>query len=424
MHFRMQPARGEIFPDLVQVYRVHDNDDIRLIFLKESGIDILLAYSGNKVALHMRINVADMIDGVEIGNLCQEADRFGSAPPHDDLFPFSLETVQPFAPFGELQIDLLHKGLRLRLELFHRFFQRMTSVRRSGGRAGFNEKILAVVFKIHIKDLESAQTEEAGQRARTKIGAVLVENIPERLDIENTHDAGHFKKEGRCCISTGRAYCFHKPEGIVNMLECMATCNAIGLDIAVPAGVKLLDETHIGHIRDAARNIRRIDPDTGVVTQLADQPDKVPLAAADLNNALVANTVFVDKALSDPGDELNECGRKTLLILIPLRVIVDRGIKHAIEDESARIAEGQHNILTGNRKGLLAIIDRDQTLRRRIMDREEIIQIRTATTGTNDMLHLDPLQIVVQQAAGTKAGQHFQTDKLRLAEIPIIEVHC
>jgi len=73
-HVRMEPALGQTLLDFVHVDGVHDDNDVGLVFLEEGGIHILLSNAGNIVALHVRVDVAHMLDDANVVKLRKETD--------------------------------------------------------------------------------------------------------------------------------------------------------------------------------------------------------------------------------------------------------------------------------------------------------------------------------------------------------------
>jgi len=156
----MEPALGKAFLNFGHVDGIHDNDDVGLVFFEEGGIHILFSNAWNIVALHVRVDVAHMLDDTDIVKLRKEPDRFGSPTPHDHLPALLLEAGQALAPLAELGIDLSHEQSGLFLQLRNGFLQRMDLAGRCINGFGLDEEILLVIFEEEVEHLEVVPTEK------------------------------------------------------------------------------------------------------------------------------------------------------------------------------------------------------------------------------------------------------------------------
>ena len=92
----------------------------------------------------------------------------------------------------------------------------------------------------------------------------------------------------------------HKIPRGMNMFKCMPAGNGIGFQITMLLGIKFPDEPHIRIFLAPAGNIGRIDADTPVITQFADQVYEVSLPTTDLDNFFSFNIILVNEFLVIP----------------------------------------------------------------------------------------------------------------------------
>jgi len=302
-----------------------------------------------------------------------------------------LEAGQPLSPLAKLGIDLFDKPPGLFLQFLHGFLQGVDRFGRHSDGSGLNEQVLLVVFEEQVKHLEVVPTEEPRKRAGTEVGAVLVEDVPEGLNVKNAYNTGHLHEDEGLRILDRYPNGLHEAVRIVNMLQRMPTGNAIGLKLTVLFRIELLDEANAGHLFAASGHIGGIDADASVVARLAEQPKIIALAATDLDDLLVPNPVFIDKPVRYAGEKLHEGRGKSLLVFIALGEVVDRCVEFAVEDKAARVAKGENDILARNRQCLVAVLDGDQALGRGVWNGEKGLEVRAPATGAFSVFHGGPL---------------------------------
>jgi len=176
---------------------------------------------------------------------------------------------------------------------------------------------------------------------------VLIIDVPEVKVLQHPDQVGDLEEHDRpFAIAHGAAYCAHKLRGIGNVLERHLAAEEIGLDVRILLGVEVLDELDVGVLagRVALFHKGRIKADTFVVAHLAQDGEKLALAAADLDHLLVPQIVFLNQGSGQLGVEGAEGRRKTLRLFILGRVFVNRGIEHGVGHKAALRAEAERDV--------------------------------------------------------------------------------
>jgi len=91
--------------------------------------------------------------------------------------------------------------------------------------------------------------------------------------------------------------------------------------------------------------------------------------------------------LCNTGEELDKSGRKALLILIALGIVIKTGIKGAVKDKSAAVAKSHGDILPLDGHGLPVIPDGHQAVNRGLPDCEKIFNISVSAVWTGSVFH-------------------------------------
>jgi hypothetical protein len=182
---------------------------------------------------------------------------------------------------------------------------------------------------------------EPRQRTGGEVRAVLVVDVPERPLAQHAQDVRDLKEDARLRPVLERApQRPYEQRDIAHVFERVTADDRIGLEEPGPPRVELRDDRHTLGARpgQTAGDGGRIDPHAMVSAELTELGEEVSLAAADLDDPLVAQPPALDQTLRQLVGERREAGRVALLLLVRRVVGDERGNEAHVVDEAAALA--------------------------------------------------------------------------------------
>jgi hypothetical protein len=160
------------------------------------------------------------------------------------------------------------------------------------------------------------------QRAGRKVRAVFVVDVPEGRLREYAADIGNLEKYDRAALGrTDAANRLHEAPRLEDVLQRHLAADEIGSGLDRGFGEEFPLE---GDVRGGAVSSRgdetRIVSDAVIAAQLAQQREKLALAAPDLHDLLADDVVAADQLLCELSMEGLERRREALRLLIEVRI--------------------------------------------------------------------------------------------------------
>ncbi len=163
---------------------------------------------------------------------------------------------------------------------------------------GLDHQVLAVKSGADVQDLEPATLQQRRQGPRGEIGDVLVVDVPERDLAEDSGRVGHLEEDDRVPPpADGAAHHAHEFIRLPDMFQGHLARIEISLRLRMGLREDLGDDRHPPARQPVATvHIGRIEAYAAVVAHGAEKRQELPLAAAELDDPLVAQVVAVNQA--------------------------------------------------------------------------------------------------------------------------------
>jgi hypothetical protein len=221
---------------------------------------------------------------------------------------------------------------------------------------------------------KSGLLKKPGERDRTEVGAVLVNDVPDPAAMERVEAVGHLEENhGLAAIPNGAAKCQKEFPWAVEVFQNVPAANKLCRVAGVSVSVDVADHGDAlpssAPVRGAV--VARIEAEATSVSHLAEQGQELPLSTSNLDDILIPEVVFLDQACGQsPGIGLEAWGEVEGVLIGP-GVVCPAGIEGNIGDHSARPAEAEPDITSGSGEGSLPAGPEDVTVNRNILHLKE-----------------------------------------------------
>ena len=193
-----------------------------------------------------------------------------------------------------------------------------------------DQHVLVVVVGPEVDRIEAGVAEQAAERARAEVRAVLVVDVPEGPQVQNPGDLGdHEEDQGVAVLAQGRADAADERRGVVHMLERHLAAQEIRAQVAVARAVEVLDERGVAD--GALLPDHLIEAVAAVVAEVGEHGDELALAAAELDHDLAVEIEPLDELLGKPIVEAIEGRRHRLGRLVVVLVLHQAGSNAAFQ---------------------------------------------------------------------------------------------
>jgi hypothetical protein len=177
--------------------------------------------------------------------------------------------------------------------------------------------------------VETTGVEQPSEGLGAKVGAVLINDVPDSALSESEQSVGYF--EQHCdvgSVSNGPAYTGEEGHGIVNVLQGMPAADKITGVAGVSLRIEVLDEANPSSHSSVYSSIyiARIKADTTVVTESTKLSQKLSFSATNFDYVLASQFIVREQVL-----------RQRLRIFLELRRKVERILVVLIVDQASRI---------------------------------------------------------------------------------------
>ena len=125
---------------------------------------------------------------------------------------------------------------------------------------------------------------------------MLVDDVPDPEPLERVESIRHLEEDHRLRATLGEApHRAQKREGIGDVLEHVATTDEVGLRVSVGVLERTRPDRDGRRQRAGARGfVRGVKPESAVPAEPAEEAEKLPVAAPDLDDRLAAQPVALD----------------------------------------------------------------------------------------------------------------------------------
>ena len=185
---------------------------------------------------------------------------------------------------------------------------------------------------------------------------MFVVDIPECSLLQDAQHIGDLEEDG--CVGSivcRLAHRLNQLTRVVDVLQRHLAAEKVAFEVCVLLGVEFVDEGYplIIAAQTALSDVAGVNTDAVIVAKLAQQRQKLSLAAPNLDNLLVAQVIALDHVGGKVLGKGVEGGRVALRLLILLRVVVSIGVVERVVDKAARGAKTKVDITRGVGNSLL-----------------------------------------------------------------------